>query len=58
MTRSEHIHRLFNELHRELWNEVAERHTAELGEIDPERIAKQVDALHHDFTNLTLEEIA
>jgi len=57
VSRADRIHNLFNELHRELGllnDEVAteDKPNPTYG------IACQVDAAHHDFTNITLEEVA
>lgn len=57
MTRQEHIHRLFNELHRLLEEEAKDANTVGEG-IARGNLASRIDAAHHDFTNLTLEEIA
>lgn len=59
MTEIERIHELFNELHKELVSEVARRIEGEsLEDMTPEQaklagIAFKIDALHHDFAELT-----
>jgi hypothetical protein len=57
MTRDERIHHLFNELHREL---VEASGYAGSKDSNPyiRAIALKVDAAHHDYTNITLEEVA
>lgn len=57
MTRQERIHSLFNELHRELTAEATDSQKVGIG-IALGDIASTIDAAHHDYTNITLEEIA
>jgi hypothetical protein len=52
MTRQERIHNLFNELHRELTNEVVEASLSDLRYL--EGIRSSIDAAHHDYTNIVL----
>lgn len=55
--RASRIHFLFNELHQELLKE-ADYDEDEVGANDDIRaIASAVDAAHHDYTDLTLQEI-
>lgn len=61
MTRSERIHSLFNQLHRELEQDAQVLDNEDVHVDDNPtilEIASTIDAAHHDYTELTLQEIA
>jgi hypothetical protein len=57
VSRAERIHKLFNELYQALDDEAKEAKSVAEG-IVMGQYATRVDAIHHDYTNLTLQEIA
>lgn len=52
MTQWDKIHKLFNELHRELCQEWSNQPSPQLND-ELDRLASTVDATHHDFMNYT-----